>query len=808
MATALDGILVVDLTDRLPGAYATKLLVDAGAEVVKVEPASGDPTRRRSASGHAPGPAGDTAAGQWLHASKGSIVADLDDDAGRAALADLVRRADVVVESGRPGRYRELGLDPGSLGALGLDTTVVSITLYGQTGPGRDRPATEFTLQAECGSIGFRGHPDRAPVCAGGQLGDWATGAFAAIGALAGLRRARITGAPQHVDISQLECMSITLNAYESLHADLTGDPEHFLRDVFERSVEVPSIEAAADGWVGLAMFTPQQWHEFSLMIGRPDVADDVELGQQLGRWPLRDTVQALIDPWVQEHTVAEIVAEASRHRLPAARLGDGASVREMEQFVDRGTFVTSASGEFVHPCVPYRLSANETREFGLPAPVGSGRVGSDAAARSGSDGSSTIDAPAALASGRALEGVRIADFTAAWAGPLVTHLLGALGADVVKVEATQRPDSIRYASVQPPTVDQWWEYGWLFHGVNPGKRSITLDLGRPEGRDLALQLVAGADVVIENFSPRVFEGFGLDYDAISAAAPDAVMVRMPAFGLTGPWRERPGMAQTMEQLSGLANSTGYPDGPPINPRGPCDAIAGLHACFATLVALHHRDRTGEGQLVESVMVEAALNVAADQTIEHSAYGNLLARVGNRGAFAAPQNLYACSGDDQWLALAVETDAQWDALRTWLGDPEWAQADELRDATGRHTHHDRLDDELGRVFAGLDLDAAVDGLVAAGVPAANVVIPGRITANPQLGERGFFQTLRHPVAGALLYPGIPLRFDDFDGRWYESAPPLLGQHNAEVLHGELACTDADIDRLRADGIIGERPVGF
>ncbi len=807
MATALDGVLVVDLSDRLPGAYATKLLVDAGAEVVKVEPASGDPTRRRSASGHAPGPDGDTAAGQWLHASKGSVVADLDTAAGRATLAELVRRADVVVESGPPGRAAELGLDPASLDALGSTTTVVSITPYGQTGPTRDRPATEFTLQAECGSIGFRGHPDRAPVCAGGQLGDWATGVFAAIGALAGLRRARITDSPQHVDISQLECMSITLNAYESLHADLTGDPEHFLRDVFERSVEVPSIEAAADGWVGLAMFTPQQWHEFALMIGRPDVADDVELGQQLGRWPLRDQVQAMIDPWMQSHTVGEIVAEATGHRLPAARLGDGASVREMEQFVDRGTFVTSASGDFVHPCVPYRMSAAETRAFGLPAPVGAGRVDPTAADGPGA-GSDPADAPAALATGRALDGVRVADFTAAWAGPLVTHLLGALGADVVKVEATQRPDSIRYASVQPPTVDQWWEYSWLFHGVNPGKRSITLDLGAAEGRDLALRLVAGADVVIENFSPRVFEGFGLGYDAVSAAAPDTVMVRMPAFGLTGPWRDRPGMAQTMEQLSGLANSTGYPDGPPINPRGPCDAIAGLHACFATLVALHHRDRTGEGQLLESVMVEAALNVAADQTIEHSAYGELIMRTGNRGAFAAPQNLYACAGDDRWLALAVETDAQWEALRAWLGDPEWARAADLGDPAGRHGRHDDIDRGLGPVFAGLDLDAAVDQLVAAGVPAAAVIIPGRITANVQLRARDFFQALEHPVAGSLLYPGIPLRFHDFDGRWYEAAPPLLGQHNAEVLQGELACTDADLDRLRAEGIIGERPAGF
>ncbi len=205
------------------------------------------------------------------------------------------------------------------------------------------------------------------------------------------------------------------------------------------------------------------------------------------------------------------------------------------------------------------------------------------------------------------LDDLRIADFTALWAGPLVTHILGTLGADVVKVESVQRPDAIRYTSAQGPQVDQWWEYSWLFHGVNAGKKSVTLDLTRPEGLRLAGHLIENADIVIENFSPRVFESFGFDEDHVRRLAPQAVFVRMPAFGLRGPWRERVGLAQTMEQLSGLANITGYADGPPTNPRGPCDAIAGMHAAFAALVAIVDRDRTGRGQLVESVMVNAAL---------------------------------------------------------------------------------------------------------------------------------------------------------------------------------------------------------
>ena len=219
------------------------------------------------------------------------------------------------------------------------------------------------------------------------------------------------------------------------------------------------------------------------------------------------------------------------------------------------------------------------------------------------------------------LDGLRIIDFTAFWAGPAATHMLAALGADVVKVESVQRPDGMRYTTT-PPRAEQWWEWGPVFHGANTGKRGITLDLNDPEGLALAKRLVAGADAVIENFSPRVMENFGLDWDAVHAVNPRAVMVRMPAFGLDGPWRDRTGFAQTMEQITGMAWVTGFADGPPLIPRGACDPLAGMHAVFALLVALEARDRTGEGMLVEVTMVEAALNAAAEQVVEHSADGH------------------------------------------------------------------------------------------------------------------------------------------------------------------------------------------
>ena len=284
---------------------------------------------------------------------------------------------------------------------------------------------------------------------------------------------------------------------------------------------------------------------------------------------------------------------------------------------------------------------------------------------------------------GGPLAGLRIIDFTAFWAGPFATQYLAAMGADVIKVESIQRPDGMRFQSVRPPTDDGWWEWGALYQTVNLGKRGITLDLGRPAGVELVKRLIADADAVVENFSPRVMDNLGLDYTELAARNPRLIMVRMPAFGLDGPWRDRVGFAQTMEQLTGMAWLTGFADGPPVMPRGPCDPLAGLHAVVALLVALEHRHRTGRGQLVESTMVEAALNAAAEPILEYGAHGARLARDGNRGPVGAPQNLYACRGDDRWLALAVTSDAQWQALRALMGDPGWARDAALATAAGR-----------------------------------------------------------------------------------------------------------------------------
>ncbi|MGA8329613.1 MAG: CoA transferase, partial [Mycobacterium sp.] len=520
----------------------------------------------------------------------------------------------------------------------------------------------------------------------------------------------------------------------------------------------------------------------------------------QIGRWEHRDFIRERIRPWLAERTVAEIVELGQLFRLPIAALGNGSTIRDTAYAKQREVFVRNPAG-FHQPRTPWLMSRCQ------PAPLGSApRLGEadDTAPwpRPRDDGEPRSSPQLPFA------GVRIVDLTAFWAGPAATHLLAAFGADVVKVESIQRPDGIRYSGGMRKDVDDWWEYGWVFHAMNTNKRSVTLDLGSDDGRHLFNRLIADADVVIENFSPRVMDHFGLSADELLAVNPRLVIARMPAFGLDGPWRDRVGFAPTMEQIAGLAWVTGLPDGPPVPPRGACDPLAGVHAAFAVTAALSHAGRTGEGQLVELPMIEAVMNATAIQPMEAELFGVTLSRQGNRGHGEAVQNLYRCAGNDDWIAVTVRTDEQWQALVHLMGRPSWTDDDRFDTVAGRRERADDIDRELREWFAGQELSRAVEDCAGVGIPAAPVVSPSLVTENPQLKDRAFFETLDHPRTGPGRYPRPPFAPLAGQHAWLSGPPPTLGQHNGEVLRDLCGLGDQDLARLSAAGVIGTRPKGL
>jgi crotonobetainyl-CoA:carnitine CoA-transferase CaiB-like acyl-CoA transferase len=308
-------------------------------------------------------------------------------------------------------------------------------------------------------------------------------------------------------------------------------------------------------------------------------------------------------------------------------------------------------------------------------------------------------------------------------------------------------------------------EDGVLFRFLNTSKRSVALDWTTTAGRAGLLELADAADVVVESLGAAA----GLDWPAVAARSPATSLLSISWFGRSGPWADRPATEFTLQAWAGSTALRGTRDRPPLAAGG----------------------RLGEW-----------LGGG------YAAIGALAGRDGNHGPEAVPQNLYACRGDEQWLALAVATDAQWDALVELLGRPAWATDSGLATAAGRRTAQDGIDAEIARWSVGRDRDALVDALLERGIPAAPVLPARDAATNPQLRARGFFEAVTHPVTGTHELPGLPMRFSGLRPRWYRAPAPTLGQHNDEVLGELLGLGDDALAALRAAGVIGDRPVGL
>ena len=563
-----------------------------------------------------------------------------------------------------------------------------------------------------------------------------------------------------------------------------------------KRFVATPGVGAASDGLVGLGCGTGQQWLDFCVLVGHPEWMEDQSLFLD------RTALTPIIDAWIAERTVEEVLGEAAAFRIPNAPITNGGNAATWAHFRERGTFVANPKDGVTNPGPPFRLGAGSLR-----APEAAPRLG-ELEREEAATPAQPVQAPANGES-RALpfEGLRVLDMTSFWAGPLTGHTLALLGAEVIHLESATRPDGARLVGGVPQTEDRYWERGPIFAALNTNKKSMTIDLGDQRGIDLVRRLVKTCDVVVENYTPRVLDQLGLSFETLRRERPDLIMLRMPGFGLDGPWRDLSAFAFVIEDAAGLTWLTGHPDILPFEPYCVGDPNAGLHALYGLLLALEHHERTGEGGLVEAAMVDAALNVAAEQVIEFSAYGALLGRQGNRGPTAAPQNLYKVAGpdehgrDDGWVAVAVATDEQWVSLCRVLGQSEWAADPALASRAGRMSEHDRIDTVLGAWCRARSADDIVELLWGAGVPVGKVMQPHDQPDLAQLQARRFFEELDHPVIGASRYSTLPMRFSRGPERIHQRHAPLLGEHNDALLR-ELGLTQSEIDVLDAAGVIG------
>jgi crotonobetainyl-CoA:carnitine CoA-transferase CaiB-like acyl-CoA transferase len=788
VTAALAGLRVVEIAADIAGPYCTKLLVDLGAEVTKIEPPSGDPLRRW---GPFPGGVVDPdrcGLFEYLNAGKSGATLDLACDGDATRARRLIASAHLLVEAQPPGTLDRWGFGAPALGQLNPGLVVVRISDFGQDGPMRDRDASPLTIQAASGWI-TRRDPDRPPVQAGARISEYVAGAYSALAALTALRPRRDPCRIVEVDVSALESLLSTL-PYPMLMAErmrILGLPAN------TRAAPMMGVVRAADGWIGINCLTGQHWLDVCAMLGLPEYAEH-QIAIMLGG-PERADFFAKARPWLSERTVSDIVELSQAMRIPAAPVNDGAAALECPQYADRGFFVEAGGSNwsFRRPGAPFRLSKTPVLPP-RPAP----RLGGVAPDDTGpsddlpADGVSEPAAPFA--------GLKVLDLTTFWAGAYLTCYLGAFGADIVKVESIQRPDGHRYSGAWSYEGHLWYECSPMWQGTNLNKRDITLDLTSERGRGLARRLVREADVVVENFSPRVLGQFGLDYESLVRLKADVILVRMPGFGLQGPWRDYVGWAFNIEQASGMSAVTGYPDGPPCNLQGPADPVVGAHAGIALLAALEYRRRTGEGQLIEVAQIEVAACLAAEPVIEYSMNGVVRPREGNRRR-GQVQGVYP-TADDAWVAVTVRDDGDWVHLVDVMGRPELLDDPRFASAHNREVAHDDVDAYVGDWTRARTAAAIAEILGAQHIPVERVLTPDRMYDIPQLAARGYYQELEHPITGPHRYPGWPFWITPGPCRHHRCAPPTLGQHNDEILGG-LGLTDGDLELLRAERVIGD-----
>lgn len=411
------------------------------------------------------------------------------------------------------------------------------------------------------------------------------------------------------------------------------------------------------------------------------------------------------------------------------------------------------------------------------------------------------------------LTGVRGIVITQAWAGAFCTEMLGLLGADIIQIEVRKRPDSWRGDYHAPlakmlhdvATAEHPWNCNALYNSVNLNKRCITLDLQAPDGLEIFKRLLPFADVVAENFSPRVLGNLGIGYEVMKAINPGVILCSLSAYGRGGPWENVPGIGGTIEPTSGMSALLGYEEGPPMNSGQMYpDAVAGLHALSAILTALHYRNRTGHGQYIDLSMQEANLVQIGDAALQYRMTGVVRGRMGNRHHTFAPHGIFPCTGTDRWVALACESEAQWEAFCVAAGHAEWRSDDRFATNGLRKANEHTLEATIGAWTRGSERDELVARLRAAGVIVAPVLTAPEVAADARFRERGVVVEVAHDETGKWPQVANPLRFSRTTATEVRPAP-LLGQHTAEVLSELLGIGQEDYDRLVAAGISGMGP---
>jgi len=794
---ALAGVSVVEIGGGGAASYCGKLFADLGADVFKVERPGGDPSRQEGVLVEVGGQVPQSATFAWLNTNKTSVKADLGSIAQQEDVRRLIEGCDVLIDA-RPVEESRNG--PLAHSRLMIDNpqlVIVALSWFGETGPYKDFVATDATCRALAGLVNLIGPIPGPPVMLPDHQADIVAGLSAFVPAMAGLLAG---GDGRRFSVSMHEA-NVTLAEYQAAlgFAGLPTDRKGINR--LAPTYPMGVYACADDAWLGVTVVTPVQWRKFCELFGMEAEAAKPEYLVNVNRLLDADRLEPMFVPKFRERTADDWVQIGLEHRLPFVIVPTMKQLLKQKVHRERSAFAPVMIGNacFEAPIAPLRLTATPPRRGGRAPLPNSNFV---APLRNRNGGASNAISQAA--SGLPLAKLRIVDLSMGWAGPLVTRQLADLGADVIKIESCQYTDWWRGVDFSPGAVARrTYETRPAFLVMNRNKRGITIDLTLPEGVGLVRRLVKSADAVVENYSRSVLPKLGLDYATLRNEKPDLLMLSMPSFGSNGDWADIRAYGSTLEQASGLPTLTAENgQTPTMTHLAYGDPIGGLNGAAALLAGLLHRQRTGNGQHIDLSQVECMLPLVAPWQIEQSVTGGVASRRGNRHPSYVPHGCFRCEGDDQWIVVAITDDDMWKRLCDALGLDALGSDPGLKTAAQRRRRENELEQIIANWTATRSAADAMSALQAAEVAAGLLRSPFELINDPHLVARGFWQrTLREHV-GEHWQPSAPFREEKspYPVRW---PAPTLGEYNSEVLQELLGMTDKEIERLEADGVIGQ-----
>jgi crotonobetainyl-CoA:carnitine CoA-transferase CaiB-like acyl-CoA transferase len=794
---ALSHLQIVEIGSAAAASYCARLFADFGATVQKIEPPQGDPLRHTAPYT----PNGQSAWFAFLNFNKSSVALDPNDESASLRLSELIGDCDILIDGRDIDAADCPAFDLAALKRNNPGLIHVEASWFGREGPYGNFEATDATIRALTGLVKLVGPVEGPPVHAPDFQTGILAGLWAFISAASSVLSRLHDGHGRTSKLSIFES-SIAVSEYIMFEAFLRGD---IMRRIgvnrFWPTFPV-GIYQTKQGWLGVTTVTPAQWRAFCEMLGLFDLRDDARLFLGVDRLQHMEEIESRFGPKLKQRTAQEWFAEGLKRRIPIVPVpGIGDLIRDEEKR-SRGAIVPIAIGTetgFTAGSMQ-RLTGTPPRRGGAVPAIGERQP---VTVRS-NDAAAGAPVPKARDPDRLpLEGVRVIDFSMGWAGPICTRTLADLGADVIKIEAIQYPDWWRGVDRRPEYVlEKMYEKMPRFCIMNRNKRGITLDLTRPQGLHLAKQLLAGADLAVDNYSVEVLPKLGLGYEVLSKINPKLVMMSMSAFGSGSIYRDCRAYGSTLEQGSGLPSVVGDANGLPVMSHTAFgDAVGGLNGSAAVLIALIHARRTGKGQFIDLAQIECMMPLAAPWIVAHSIDGKQPVKYGNRHPDFVPHGCFPCAGSDNWIVVAVSSDAMWPKLARLLGRADWAADQTLRRAAGRRQIESEIEEAITDWTSTRDPDEAMNALQAAGVASGVARLPVDLLKDPQLHARGFIQEIDRAFIGRHPQPSMPFRETDRPFA-IRNPPPTLGEHNREILAGILGLSSAEIDQLARDGIIG------